>query len=211
MIQILRNLARRRVRTGLTVFGIAIGVFALTVMGAMSENFANLLDNAERLSSQDIQISPASRSPEDRPDRTTLAHLRQVEGVKSVVTTLGGILSDTDTGVSFGPPNQVYGIDPAYLPDVLGSVPLAAGRWLDAGDFRSAVVGSKVASGDHLGVGSTLTWRKNDYLVVGIMGETDTFPDNFAVMPLDTVRRDLRLPPHAVGGITGQEKKIAAE
>ena len=202
MIQILRNLARRRVRTGLTVFGIAIGVFALTVMGAMSENFANLLDNAERLSSQDIQISPASRSPEDRPDRTTLAHLRQVEGVKSVVTTLGGILSDTDTGVSFGPPNQVYGIDPAYLPDVLGSVPLAAGRWLDAGDFRSAVVGSKVASGDHLGVGSTLTWRKNDYLVVGIMGETDTFPDNFAVMPLDTVRRDLRLPTDVVGGIT---------
>jgi putative ABC transport system permease protein len=202
MIQILRNLARRRVRTGLTVFGIAIGVFALTVMGAMSENFANLLDNAERLSSQDIQISPASRSPEDRPDRTTLAHLRQVEGVKSVVTTLGGILSDTDTGVSFGPPNQVYGIDPAYLPDVLGSVPLAAGRWLDAGDFRSAVVGSKVASGDHLGVGSILTWRKNDYLVVGIMGETDTFPDNFAVMPLDTVRRDLRLPTDIVGGIT---------
>ena len=118
------------------------------------------------------------------------------------MTTLGGILSDTDTGVSFGPPNQVYGIDPAYLPDVLGSVPLAAGRWLDAGDFRSAVVGSKVASGDHLGVGSTLTWRKNDYLVVGIMGETDTFPDNFAVMPLDTVRRDLRLPTDVVGGIT---------
>jgi putative ABC transport system permease protein len=202
MIQILRNLARRRVRTGLTVFGIAIGVFALTVMGAMSENFANLLDNAERLSSQDIQISPASRSPEDRPDRTTLAHLRQVAGVKSVVTTLGGILSDTDTGVSFGPPNQVYGIDPAYLPDVLGSVPLAAGRWLDAGDFRAAVVGSKVASSDHLRVGSILTWRKNDYLVVGIMGETDTFPDNFAVMPLDTVRRDLQLPTDVVGGIT---------
>ena len=43
MIQILRNMARRRVRTGLTVFGIAIGVFALTVMGAMSENFAQLL------------------------------------------------------------------------------------------------------------------------------------------------------------------------
>ncbi len=202
MIQILRNMARRKVRSGLTIFGIAIGVFALTVMGAMSENFANLLDGAERLSSRTIQINPATRSADDRLDRTTIAHLRQVDGVRSVVNTIGGILSDADIEVSFGPPDQVYGIDPAYIPDVFGSVPLQAGRWLDASDVRATVVGSKVASGHHLGVGSTLTWRKNDYTVVGIMSETNTFPDNFAIMPFDTVRRDLRFPTTVVGSLT---------
>ena len=202
MMQILRNMARRWVRTGLTVFGIAIGVFALTVMGAMSENFANLLDSAERLASRNIQIQPATRSIDDRIDRTTIAHLKQVDGVEAVVTTLGGILADDNTDVSFGPPNQVYGIDPVYIPDVLGSVQLQAGRWLDESDFRATVVGSKVAVSYNLGIGSTLTWRKNDYTVVGIMSETDTFPDNFAVMPEDTVRRDLKLPADVIGSLT---------
>lgn len=202
MIRILRNLARRKVRTALTMFGIAIGVFALTVMGAMSENFSQIIDGAEKLSSRTIQISPASRNADDRLTRVTLSHLRQVDGVHEVVTTLGGLLSDTDTGASLGPPEQVYGIDPAYLPDVFGTVRLAAGRWLDPGDFRATVVGSKVAANHNLGVGSVLTWRTNDYVVVGIMAETETFPDDFAIMPYDTVRRDLKVPDTVIGGVS---------
>src|SRR6266567_3515425 len=139
-------MARRRVRTGLTVFGIAIGVFALTVMGAMSENFAAILDGAERLTTHTILIQSATRSVDDRLDRTTVAHLRQVDGVRDVVSTLGGILSDADINVSFGPPDQAYGIDPAYIPDVFGSIPLQAGRWLDSSDFRATTIGSKVAT-----------------------------------------------------------------
>jgi putative ABC transport system permease protein len=202
VIQTLRNMARRRVRTGLTVFGIAIGVFALTVMGAMSENFASLLDGAERLSSRTIQVEQATRSVDDRIDRTTVAHLKQVDGVQSVVTTVGGLLSDGDNSISFGPPNQAYGIDPAYIPDVFGSVSLQAGRWIDPSDFRATTIGSKVAISQHLGVGSTLVWRKNEYTVVGVMADTNTFPDNFAVMPLDTVRRDLKIPVTAIGSVS---------
>jgi len=202
MIQILRNMARRRVRTGLTIFGIAIGVFALTVMGAMSENFARLLDGAERLTSRTIQIEQSTKSPDDRLDRTTVAHLKQVDGVRSVVTTIGGTLSDGDNNISFGPPNQAYGIDPAFIPDVFGSIGLQAGRWIDPTDFRATTIGSKVAIGLHLGVGSTLVWRKNEYAVVGIMADTNTFPDNFAVMPLDTVRRDLKFPLSIIGSLS---------
>src|SRR5437868_6694688 len=70
------------------------------------------------------------------------------------------------------------------------------------GTFALTVIGSKVATSLNLGVGSTLTWRKNDYTVVGIMSETNTFPDNFAVMPLDVVRRDLKFPATAVGSLS---------
>jgi hypothetical protein len=38
-IEILRNLTRRRLRSGLTVFGILIGVLAMTAMGAIAERF----------------------------------------------------------------------------------------------------------------------------------------------------------------------------
>jgi hypothetical protein len=36
---IIRNIMNRKVRSGLTVCGIALGIFAVIVMGAMSENF----------------------------------------------------------------------------------------------------------------------------------------------------------------------------
>ena len=37
MLDILRRMTRRKVHTGLTVLGVAVGVFTLTVMGAMAE------------------------------------------------------------------------------------------------------------------------------------------------------------------------------
>ena len=42
-MEILRNLYRRRLRTGLTVLGIAVGILAFTVMGAMAEKFNRLI------------------------------------------------------------------------------------------------------------------------------------------------------------------------
>ena len=38
-MEILRNIARRKLRSFLTIAGIVIGVLALTTMGSMSENF----------------------------------------------------------------------------------------------------------------------------------------------------------------------------
>lgn len=43
MIEILRNLKRRKLRSALTISGIVIGIFALTTMGAMAEHFNALL------------------------------------------------------------------------------------------------------------------------------------------------------------------------
>lgn len=200
MIRIIRNMARRKVRTGLTVFGIAIGVFALTVMGAMSENFAGQLDGAVRLYSRVIGIQPAKRGADARLTHATVAHLRQVDGVLYVVNVIGSSLDDTgDNGISFGPPETVIGVDPTYLKYVYGSIPLQAGRWLDPSDERATVVGAKVAQKHHLGIGSALTWKKHDFTVVGIMSDTNTFPDQYALMPFDAAQRELKLAPSVVG------------
>jgi len=200
VIPILRNMARRRVRTALTMFGIAIGVFALTVMGAMSENFATQIDNAERLYQDLIQISPLKTGPAGRLTRATIVHLRQVDGVLYVVNIIGASLEENgDNGISFGPPETMMGVDPTYITYVFGTVPLQAGRWLDPGDGRDLVVGSKVAQKHNLGIGSTMTWRKHNYTVVGIMSDTNTFPDQYALAPFDEVQRDLGLPSNVVG------------
>ncbi len=54
LLEILRNMLRRKVRTFLTVFGITIGVFALTVMGSMAEYFNVMIERAEKFSGSSI-------------------------------------------------------------------------------------------------------------------------------------------------------------
>ncbi len=44
----LRNVFRRKARAFLTIFGIAIGVFALVVMGSMAEKLTLLVDGGTR-------------------------------------------------------------------------------------------------------------------------------------------------------------------
>jgi putative ABC transport system permease protein len=195
----LRNLVRRKTRTGLTVFGIAIGVFALTVMGAMSEFFDITLAGAERLISRTVEVGPASSSPDDRPTTTTVQQLRRVDGVAYVFDYFEAPLPERPGDLSLGPPHTVVGLEPRYVPDFYPDVRLRAGRWLEEGDDRAVVVGAKVAAKQGLGVGGTLTWRKNDYTIVGVVAGTNTFPDTFVLMPRATFRRDMKLPGSAIG------------
>src|SRR5919197_633660 len=144
--EILRNMLRRKTRTGLTAFGIAIGVFALTVMGAMSEYFDIVLDGAERLGTRNIQIQPATTSADDQLTSTTVQQLRRVDGVGDVFDLLGALLSEEGVATSLGPPDQVLGVEPRYVSDFYPGVRLRAGRWLEEGDGRVIVVGSKIAA-----------------------------------------------------------------
>src|SRR5687767_917524 len=65
VMELLRNMARK-MRTGLTIVGIVIGVLALTVMGAMVEYFNVMLDAGERLSGTNVGVQPATRAADDR-------------------------------------------------------------------------------------------------------------------------------------------------
>ena len=55
---IIRSMTQRKMRTGLTIFGIALGIFAVVVMGGMSEYMNLVVDKSLKLSANDIQIEP---------------------------------------------------------------------------------------------------------------------------------------------------------
>ena len=59
MKETISNMLRRKMRTSLTVLGIVIGVFALTVMGAMAEKMNLLLSGGVQYYSSHAQVSPA--------------------------------------------------------------------------------------------------------------------------------------------------------
>lgn len=190
-------------RTGLTVLGIVVGVFALTVMGGMSEYFNVMLDSAERFAGGTIQVQAANRSAESRPNETTVRQIERVKGVKVVLRVLGDTLSDTMNTVQFGPPDQVIALQPEYSSLMFKGINLQEGRWLQASDTYkyNAVVGSKLVVTKKIGIGDRIEWRKEKFTVVGIIEPTNTMPDQYVVIPFDVARKVMKIPPQSVGGI----------
>src|SRR5581483_8214588 len=193
MSEILRNMGRRKLRTGLTVMGIVIGILALTVMGSMTEYFAGLLDNAEKLVGTNIIITPKT---EDVTSVLSVGDQRRIErtpGVQQAIPLVNDTLEEL-SGVSFSGFDSVLAVPPEQSKLIFPSVTLEKGRWLERGDDYAAVIGIKLAEKKNLDIGSELTYRDKKFTVVGILNETHTTPDNAAVMPLDTVRRAMKSP-----------------
>jgi len=192
MLEILRNMMRRKVRTGLTVFGIVVGIFAVTVMGSMTEYFNVLIANARAGAGESIIVTPkggfrATLSDADR------RRIERVPGVKSIVPEVTTFL-DSLSGVSFGPPDQVMGIPPDDALVLFSNDDLSAGRWIQRGDTYQAVIGYNIAKKKKLGLGGVLTWREKDFQVIGILKETQTAPDGWVIVPMDIVQRTLKRP-----------------
>lgn len=192
MSELFRNILRRKVRTGLTISGIVVGIFAVTVMGSMTEYFNTLIDNAIKSAGQAIIVSPKGgiRSVLSDADR---GRIERVEGVKAVVPEVTTFL-DSLSAVNFGPPDQVIGIPPEQALVLFNQNDLAEGRWIQRGDAYQIVIGSNIAKKKKLGLGGTLNWRDKDFQVVGVLKPTETAPDGWVVMPMDLVQKLIKRP-----------------
>lgn len=193
MGEILRNMARRKLRTTLTIIGIVIGILALTVMGSMSEYFNTVVDNAVSLLGNNIVVSPENNDFDSVLTTVDERRVSRIAGVKDVIPV------NTDTvdelsGVSFGIPDIVYGVPVEHSADIFPSVHLSKGRWLQRGDEYETVVGSQIAKKRNLDIGSTLIYHEKPLVVVGIMNPTQTSPDTLAIVNIETVRRLLKAP-----------------
>lgn len=194
MIEILRNMRRHKMRTGLTVFGIVIGIFALTVMGSMSEYFNNLLEGAMKYAGHSITVQADTRGGASPLTVNSVRRLRRLPGVEEAIPTVMDTLEEMSGGVQVGMPELVYGAPPEQVEVGMGGVKLVAGRWLQRGDTYHTVVGADVARKRGLGLGDTITWREKEIAVVGIMQSTETTPDQMVIVPIETVWRVLERP-----------------
>ncbi len=192
MLEILRNMARRRVRTSLTIFGIVVGIFAVTVMGSMTEYFNAMIDNARQGAGESIIVSPKGgiRATLSTAD---VGRIERVPGVKAAVPQLSTFFESLGS-VSFGPPDQVIGMPPEQINQLWKPEDLAEGRWLERGDAYQMVVGTSIAKKEKLKIGSILNWRDKDFQIVGLLKETQTAPDGWLIAPLDIVQKTIKRP-----------------
>jgi putative ABC transport system permease protein len=158
-------LVRRNARSILTVGGIAIGIFALAVLGSVAEVINGFWSQAIEATGGMVFVFP--EDPNLPFGRSTARVMRAVPGVREVVLANGaGSLDEEEemTGNLFGTesPSGEYGGEMPF------DVDFAAGRNLAPGSLTEVVVGASLAQQRGLEVGDTLTIRGYDFTVVGI-------------------------------------------
>ncbi len=186
-MRMLRNLARRRLRTGLTISGITIGIWALVVFSSMANKVDALVSGGSAYYEGKIVVSDGGFGGiGGQPMRLDLQdELAAIDGVDVVVPTVTMIAQELQ-GVSFGPPDQVWGtpIGADQGRDSY-SLSLAAGRSLTADDDTRevAVVGTSIAAKRAVGVGDTITVNDRTFEVVGVLEPTLSSPDVSIYVP----------------------------
>lgn len=200
-MRMLRELGRRRLRTSLTIVGIAIGIWALVVFSSMANKINALVDGGSQYYANKVAVSDGGVAGfGGAPMQLTLIDgLAAVDGVDVVVPRIT-MLVENVAGVSFGTPDQIVAepIGADHGRETVAT-PVATGRALTDADEGTyvAVLGSTIAGKRHATVGSTITMHGYDFSVVGILETTLTAPDTSVVIPFSTAQRLLHedLPP----------------
>ena len=197
MVEIFRNLARRKLRSTLTISGIVIGIFAFTTMGAMSEHFNALLDGGVRYSSSAVGVGPPDQQQGALLPLSKMAAIDAVPGVTAVYPRY--LMPAAPGGApSFGAPDSiVYQAPEAAARNAL-RMAVTSGHELE-GSRGEVVLGTGVANefkknvGDHIRLpvrpkDATADFVNHTFKVVGILGRTGTAPDSMAFVGLADAR-----------------------
>ena len=189
-MEYLRDLARRKVRTTLTVLGITIGIWALVVFGSMANKISALVDGGSSYYADKLEVTDAAGSlggfSSAPMSLATADRLRAVDGVDAVLPAVMLLMDETPAAVNMGVPpmitGSVYGADEGRENFALH---YAEGRGLTAEDEGRYVtaLGSDIARKFGKHVGDTIMLRGISFEVVGVLEPTLTAPDQAADVP----------------------------
>lgn len=188
MTEAISNIWRRPLRTALTILGIVIGVFALTVMGALAEKLNVLVDGGDeyfrtRLFVFDAGAASGFQASSRPVTRDLVERIEELPGVERATPVLQTLL-DPDQAGGFDLPELLTGIEPETWYDEAIDLRVDAGRLLEPGETGVTFIGADLAERYGLRVGDTFTMREREFDVIGVLERTLTFPDKIAYVPL---------------------------
>jgi putative ABC transport system permease protein len=188
MSEAIGNIWRRPLRTALTILGIVIGVFALTVMGALAEKLNVLVDGGDeyfrtRLFVFDEGAASGFQASSRPITRDIVDRIGEIDGVERATPVLQTLLDPDEVG-GFDIPELLTGIEPETWTDDRIDLRLDAGRFLEADDEGVTVIGADLAERYGLRTGDEFEIRGRSFDVIGVLERTLTFPDKIAYVAL---------------------------
>jgi len=206
MNEILSHLFRRKLRTLLTLLAISVGIFALTVVGSLSEFINDMMVRSERDSVNRISVWPEDW--EHPINEGTLRQLRRVPGVLGTLRRLyGGALDPDDQSMSFTGPDYFFGTT-SDIPGMeffnlsSSNGALWKGRLPAPSSQQEAIAGYEIVDRHGWQIGQAITFRDHTFTLVGIWERAPNNPANFVQISYEAARRVLHHPPWHYGAVT---------
>jgi putative ABC transport system permease protein len=192
-----RSLTARRLRSALTILGIALGVGVLFASLATNAGIERSIDRTVRdlVGRADLRVSAfQERGLSDE----TVSAIRETQGVDVAVPEIEQrIYLSPELGAagSLPPPVTIVGLDP-LLDGQVHDIPIVEGVGLTRRDEAGAVISDRLARSDGYELGSPITIQRTgepeEFQVVGIMagdGPAAGSVGRTVVLPIDAVRR----------------------
>src|ERR1035437_4837039 len=163
-MRLVRDLGRRKLRTGLTITGITIGIMALVVFGSMANKMNALIGGGSKYYQDKAIVSVGSMfSGTIQPlALADLDKIRGVEGVAAATPSVDMLLSSDGAAASMGTPEMITGSIPGGDKGLeTFKLELSAGRDLTSADATTkvTVLGADLARRLNAKVGDTVTLR----------------------------------------------------
>jgi len=191
----LKNLGRRKIRTGLTIVGIAIAIAAAFVLLSVNEGAGEVLTGAKELG-PDIEAKLKGTQVAYATDENYAEVLEQIEGVRKATTVIMW---------EYWHPEKpgfiiLIGMIPSDSQEIYAEIDVEEGRRLNDSDNFKIELGYQAARLNGLSVGDSLEFGIENFEVVGVLEKTGSIVDIIGVMPLWSLQSSL---PGAENNATG--------
>jgi putative ABC transport system permease protein len=179
-----KNLRRRRARSLLTVFGVAVGIQAMVALISIAWGFEKSFEYAYTARGTDLIIArAASRNVAPAPfDESLKAELLQMPRIQAVAGMLSEMLSVDDTPSLF-----VFGWESKSF--LWNHLTLLEGRWPQDEQESAVVLGSLAVDITGKRVGDTVQIELSDFTVTGIYESNALIENGAVIMGLSQMQR----------------------
>jgi putative ABC transport system permease protein len=184
---ILSNLLRQRIRTGLTILGMSIGVTAVVALGLLTESALRSTGQLLTAGGSDFSVGRAG-SADLTFSILTDEDVAKVEAYEDVEHVTPVLLAFTSAGGN--PFFAQFGIRAEDL--AFFELPLQDGAPLAPSAADEIMLGSDASGQLNAGVGETVEIRDDMFTVVGVYETGEIFLDAGAVFPLSVVQTQER-------------------
>ncbi|HEY7258011.1 MAG TPA: ABC transporter permease [Gaiellales bacterium] len=196
---VLKNLFRQKVRTLLTVLGIAVGITTVVALGVITEGMKQTSGELIRTGGSDFMVA------QDGAADFSFSTVQEDEWARiarrpDVDTAVGVLYNFASVGSNAFFPEM--GVRPDQLPGIIGRP--TAGRLL-SGAPDEVVLGAGAASSLRVSVGDTVRLGRRPRFVTGVYRSSSTYENNGGYLPLRTVQRFASKP----GVVTAVYVKVA--
>jgi putative ABC transport system permease protein len=182
---VLRNLIRRRVRTGLTILGVSVAIAAVVALMSVTRGYEKSLKEQFVNRGVDMIVTRASvaNRASSTLDETIGARVAKLDGIKQVSPALMDRLKVGDRisifvngwapdSFAFEPLTVISGTK-QFKPDEVNSVLLGRG-----------LASLKTKDGTPVKVGEKLEIEGTEFTIAGIFESANMVENNFVIMPL---------------------------